>query len=350
MRLVSDTTLLTRNAFRDGVFARDGHRCVICKRAGPLDAHHIVERRLWPDGGYYLANGASLCDEHHRAAEATTLSCEEIRAATGIRVVLLPPAFYNGEPIDKWGDRLLPNGQRLRGELFDDESVQRLLREAGLLDLFSDRVKYPRTYHLPWSPGNRGDEGVVENLRAFEGQRVVVSAKMDGQNTTMYRDGLHARSVSSESHPSQSRVRGLHAAIAHEILDGWRICGENLFARHSIHYRHLSSYFMVYSIWDEHNVALSWDATVEWCALLGLQTVPVLYDGQWDERVVRELYRPTLNGDDCEGYVVRLAAAIPYGAFRRSVAKWVRADHVQTVHNWARQAVVPNHLAEPVSL
>lgn len=218
MRLVSDTTLLTRNAFRDGVFARDGHRCVICKRAGPLDAHHIVERRLWPDGGYYLANGASLCDEHHRAAEATTLSCEEIRAATGIRVVLLPPAFYDGEPIDKWGDRLLPNGQRLRGELFDDESVQRLLREAGLLDLFSDRVKYPRTYHLPWSPGNRGDEGVVENLRAFEGQRVVVSAKMDGQNTTMYRDGLHARSVSSESHPSQSRVRGLHAAIAHEIF------------------------------------------------------------------------------------------------------------------------------------
>jgi len=341
--------LLTREQFRHLVFQRDGGNCVVC-RSDTQDAHHIVDRSLWSDGGYYLDNGVSVCASCHWNAETTQISCDELRQAARIATVLLPPQFTSDDVIDHWGNRLLPNGQRMRGELFDDESVQRLLREAGLLDLFSDRVKYPRTYHLPWSPGNRGDEGVVENLRAFEGQRVVVSAKMDGQNTTMYRDGLHARSVSSESHPSQSRVRGLHAAIAHEIPDGWRICGENLFARHSIHYRHLSSYFMVYSIWDEHNVALSWDATVEWCALLGLQTVPVLYDGQWDERVVRELYRPTLNGDDCEGYVVRLAAAIPYGAFRRSVAKWVRADHVQTIHNWARQAVVPNHLAEPVSL
>ena len=93
MRLVSATTVLTRDAFRDGVFARDEHRCVICKSTGPLDAHHIVERRLWPDGGYYLANGVSLCEAHHRAAEATTLSCEEIRAAAGIGIVLLPPAF-----------------------------------------------------------------------------------------------------------------------------------------------------------------------------------------------------------------------------------------------------------------
>ena len=149
--------LLTRDAFREAVFQRDGCCCVICKQP-TRDAHHIVERRLWPNGGYFVSNGASLCGEHHRAAEATTLSCEEIRSVAGIRVVLLPPAFYDGEPIDKWGNRLLPNGQRLRGELFDDESVQRLLREAGLLDLFSDRVKYPRTYHLPWSPGNRGDE------------------------------------------------------------------------------------------------------------------------------------------------------------------------------------------------
>jgi len=51
MRSNDATTLLTRDQFRDGVFARDGRRCVICQSAGPLDAHHIVERRLWPDGG-----------------------------------------------------------------------------------------------------------------------------------------------------------------------------------------------------------------------------------------------------------------------------------------------------------
>jgi 5-methylcytosine-specific restriction endonuclease McrA len=45
--------LLTRDEFRVGVFARDGKTCVACGKPGQ-DAHHIIERRLWPDGGYYL--------------------------------------------------------------------------------------------------------------------------------------------------------------------------------------------------------------------------------------------------------------------------------------------------------
>jgi 5-methylcytosine-specific restriction endonuclease McrA len=48
--------LLTRDRFRESVLARDNHACVVCKRKGiPLDAHHIIERRLFPDGGYYHA-------------------------------------------------------------------------------------------------------------------------------------------------------------------------------------------------------------------------------------------------------------------------------------------------------
>jgi len=45
--------LLTRDEFREGVFARDRHTCVNCRKPG-VDAHHIMERRLFPDGGYYL--------------------------------------------------------------------------------------------------------------------------------------------------------------------------------------------------------------------------------------------------------------------------------------------------------
>ena len=51
---------LTRDQFRNGVFARDGHKCVLCQAPGQ-DAHHIMERRLFPDGGYYLDNGATVC-------------------------------------------------------------------------------------------------------------------------------------------------------------------------------------------------------------------------------------------------------------------------------------------------
>jgi hypothetical protein len=51
------TALLTRDQFREAVFARDKHKCVICKEPAK-DAHHIMERRLFTEtdelGGYFL--------------------------------------------------------------------------------------------------------------------------------------------------------------------------------------------------------------------------------------------------------------------------------------------------------
>ena len=139
-------TLLTRDEFRNAVFERDGHLCVICH--GPAkDAHHIIERRLFADGGYYIDNGASLCEKHHLEAESTELTCEEIRDAAGISEIVLPSQFYADVEYDKWGNEVLSNGTRIKGELFDDESVQKVL--SPVLHLFGNRVKYPRTFHLP---------------------------------------------------------------------------------------------------------------------------------------------------------------------------------------------------------
>ena len=70
--------LLTRDKFREGVFERDNHKCVICQ-APAQDAHHIIERRLFPDGGYYLDNGSSLCGDCHYKAEQTVITPQEIR-------------------------------------------------------------------------------------------------------------------------------------------------------------------------------------------------------------------------------------------------------------------------------
>ena len=57
-----------RAAFRDAVFKRDGYKCLMCgKKADPkspedvLDAHHIQDRHLFPNGGYVKENGISLC-------------------------------------------------------------------------------------------------------------------------------------------------------------------------------------------------------------------------------------------------------------------------------------------------
>ena len=126
--------LLTRDEFREGVFARDGHRCVICRAEGK-DAHHIMERRLFDNGGYFLDNGATLCENHHVQAEQTVLSCEEIRAAAGIATIVLPDHLYPDERWDKWGNMILKDGRRIRGELFNDESVQKILSAGGVLPL-----------------------------------------------------------------------------------------------------------------------------------------------------------------------------------------------------------------------
>lgn len=336
------TKLLTRDQFREGTFARDKNKCVMCEKPAK-DAHHILERRLWPDSGYYLNNGASVCEEHHIQAEQTVLSCEELRQKCGITKVVLPPHLYSDETWDKWGNLVLENGQRLRGELFFDASVQKIL--APVLHLFTNRVKYPRTYHLPWSPGVGKDDRVLESLSSFEDQRVIVTVKMDGENTTMYSDHIHARSVTSGSHPTRSWVKSLHGKIKGDIPEDWRVCGENLFAKHSIEYDNLPSYFQMFSIWNERNVCLSWDETKEYAQLLGLDMVPVLYDGLWDINKVKGVLTSTFQGNECEGYVVRVADAFTYGEFRSKVGKYVRVNHNQCHGGWMRAEVIQNGLS-----
>lgn len=339
--------LLTRDEFRARVFARDGHKCVVCG-AVAVDAHHLIERKLWGvSGGYFLDNGASVCAALHIKAESTEISCDELRKLCGIDRVLLPDHFVPDEPIDKWGNQLIGNGQRLRGELFDDPSVQKIL--APVLHLFTRHVKYPRTFHLPWSPSKTDDDrAMTDPDAAFGGVDIVMTEKLDGENTTFYRDYLHARSLDYAPHPSRDRIRALHASIAHDIPDGYRICGENVYAVHSIEYETLPSHFLVFSVWNEKNECLSWDETVYWAHLLGLATVPVLARGQWDEDRVRAYddVPDSRYGREREGYVVRRADSFHYRSFRQSVAKFVRKDHVQTDDHWKSRPVVPNRVRQ----
>lgn len=68
--VMSNKKKLVRERFRNAVFARDKHSCVMCgKKNVPLDAHHITDRNEMPNGGYIPENGISLCDECHMKAE-----------------------------------------------------------------------------------------------------------------------------------------------------------------------------------------------------------------------------------------------------------------------------------------
>lgn len=65
---------LTRQKFRESVFNRDNHTCKFCNCKNDLDAHHIVDRSLMPNGGYVIENGITLCHEHHMEAEQYHIS------------------------------------------------------------------------------------------------------------------------------------------------------------------------------------------------------------------------------------------------------------------------------------
>lgn len=189
------------------------------------------------------------------------------------------------------------------------------------------RYKYPRTPHLPWSPGLSPEEvRFASPWERFGGREVVVTEKLDGENVTLYRDGLHARSLDGRHHPSRDWLKQHHASWAWRLPAGWRLCGESLYARHAIAYEDLASWLYIFSAWDARNVCLSWDATVERVADLGLVTPRVLWRGLWDEAALRALPLDTTRQ---EGYVVRLALEFAYADFGKSVAKWVRPGHVQ---------------------
>jgi predicted restriction endonuclease len=63
-----------RSSFRESVFKRDNYTCQLCGQkyskelSDPslkmINAHHIMDRHLFKNGGYILENGITLCDEN----------------------------------------------------------------------------------------------------------------------------------------------------------------------------------------------------------------------------------------------------------------------------------------------
>ena len=200
------------------------------------------------------------------------------------------------------------------------------------------RVHYPRTPHLPWSPGATSDDVRTTDLSDFTDREVVVTEKLDGENTTLYSDGLHARSLDSAHHPSRAWVKSLQGLVGASIPPGWRVCGENVYARHSLAYHDLDSWFYAFSVWDGDR-CLDWDATVRFTRDRGIPVPPVLWRGVFDEKSLRAL---RLDLTRQEGFVVRTTEGFTRDQFATHVAKWVRHGHVQTDQHWTQAPVVVN--------
>lgn len=333
----TNNNLLSRDTFRNKVFERDNHTCIIPGCGKPaVDAHHIIERRLWQDaseyGGYFLCNGASLCEEHHIAAEKNFFPPQYLWQLLKISEPVRPKSFKPDVDYNKWGNEFkMPTRYR---------------------------IKYPTTAYLPFSPQWRSpgtakdDEAFLENVDCFLGAPLIVTIKMDGSNIQMSNKHIAARNGTVANHKSFDYLKALHAQqYSHLIPDDIQVFGEWLFAKHSIHYTgnlSLQNYLQIFGIYNmKTKMWGSWTDVENMANTLGVPTVPVIkkarYDKEWVFIQDISYIANNIIQQGHEGIVIRVSSyPFHYGQFNTHVAKYVRPNHVQTDEHWSEQSIIKN--------
>lgn len=202
-------------------------------------------------------------------------------------------------------------------------------------------IKYPRTYHLPYSLTISDDDKRLQSDDIFKQmEEVYCTIKMDGENTTVYSDGyIHARSINGNNHPWQSWLKKYIQTWYKDIPQGWRVCGENLYATHSIKYifPNPGYLFQMFGIYNDKNQCLSYEDTWIYADILGIKMVDVFYIGKYDKDLILQKFEEYKNKskNPVEGFVVRNCASFNYQDFDKNVGKYVRANHVQTDQHWS---------------
>jgi ATP-dependent RNA circularization protein (DNA/RNA ligase family) len=210
-------------------------------------------------------------------------------------------------------------------------------------------TKYPRTYHLPWSPGTTSDDRKLSGdwFKYYKGKEIVITEKLDGENNMVNHYDVFARSHGAPTRSAWTRNMwsgdGIWSQVYQKIADCEEVYGENLFGEHSIHYDKLPSYYHIFAVRnDEKYVFYSWDDVVTYAEILGLPTVPVLWRGvieseeQLAQLVDKFVHEPSVYGPQREGVVIRIADEFPIDEFSHYVCKWVRPGHVQTGEHWTK--------------
>ena len=208
---------------------------------------------------------------------------------------------------------------------------------------YLEATKYPKTMHFDFSQSLQNDDRMLESIDGFLNEEVIVTEKLDGENASVYNDYYHPRSVIDDSHASRSWLKGFISNFQYSIPKDWRVCGENMYAEHSIRYEDLETFFYVFSIWNnDTNMCLSWETTKEFCVLWNLRTVPVLYEGVFDYDKIKDIYE-NLDFEKQEGIVCRREGLFHMSEFQTRVAKAVRPAHVDTDEHW-KKTWKPNKL------
>ena len=213
--------------------------------------------------------------------------------------------------------------------------------------------KYPRTYHLPFSPGTTNDDKKLgaDWFKDYAGKEIVITEKMDGESTAMNIQDVYARSHGAPTRTPWSRNlwdpnNGLYWYLKPLIGETEMIYGENVYGIHSIEYTKLPVYWFMFAANDGERW-YSWDEIQEMAKILNVPTVPLLWRGiaesekQITDLINKFVSEPSVYGPTREGIVMRTVEGFPFEengeeAFPHHVCKYVRPNHVQTDVHWTR--------------
>jgi len=225
--------LLTRSEFNQLALERDSHKCLFCHETLNLAVHHIMDRALFDDEGYYLDNASTLCPEHHLLAEQGGLSCQEIRDKINITMIVLPQGYKQNLEYDKWGKPM------------------------------KELIKYPRTKHIAGSSIQRGDSKNTIPFSELEGKFLVVEEKIDGANTGISFNQDCELKLQCRGHflegkgdwPEFDMFKSWGNTWKNQLFDiltdQYIMYGEWMGAFHSIYYDELPHLFMEFDIYDK---------------------------------------------------------------------------------------------------
>ncbi len=208
-------------------------------------------------------------------------------------------------------------------------------------------MKYPRTFHFPFSPGAKNDDRIAPDYDSLIGVPIVITEKLDGENTCLNEAGVFARSHSAPTRNPWAGYLWQYWDMLRYQLHDIELFGESLYAIHSITYSDLKSYFYLFSVRQGEQWA-SWDEVKLYAHMVEMPIAPILFEGTLStaqdlEKLVLKLAQEPSSLCDInilpaprEGVVVRLQTSFSNDDFATSVLKWVRKDHIQTDAHWTR--------------
>ncbi|MEH0153772.1 RNA ligase family protein [Limibacter armeniacum] len=200
--------------------------------------------------------------------------------------------------------------------------------------------KYGRTYHFPFSPGTTSDDKIMKGWQGILEKELVITEKLDGENTCLKSSGVYARSHAAPTRNPWAANMWEIWNMVNPSLGELEIFGENLYGIHSIEYTRLQAYFYVFAIRDGDRW-LSWDEVKFYAAMLDLPTVPVLEINHFTEaelikKIDQGMEQESQLGGECEGFVVRTTEGFSVDRFKHHVLKYVRQNHVKTDEHWTK--------------